>query len=537
MAGLVLGIESVPDGLASGILAGVNPVAGLYAYLFGMLGGALFTSTTYMAIQATGAMSIIVADVGLGSTPDPARSLFTLTLLTGAVMIIAGLLRAGSFLRFVSNSVMTGFVSAVGVNIILGQLDNFTGYQSQGSNRVTRTVDLVLHPGSIQPATLAVGVVTVTLILLLQRTRLKSMGLVVAILLGSVLAAVFLRLGTDVAVVSDVADVPRSLPMPALPDLSQIPVLIIPALSLAFVGLVQGAGVSAGFPNREGPPSDPSQDFVGQGAGNVLAGIFQGMPVGGSMSATSLTVSAGAKTRAALIYASGVMALVLLVFASVVEKVAMPALAGLLIVVGFSTLKPAKIMAVGRTGPAPLTVMATTFVLTLIIPLQYAVLVGVGISTILFVVRQSSRLVTRRITVREDGTLVEGDAPELLPAHEVVVLQPYGAIFFATAMVLREQMPSVTADSVGSVVILRTRGADEAGATLLDMLASYGRSLHEVGSKLVIVTDNERVIAQLNRPEMITAIGVGNVYRGTAEIGATLRRAVDDANEWTQARR
>ena len=111
MAGLVLGIESVPDGLASGLLAGVNPVAGLYAYMYGVAGGALFTSTAFMAVQATGAMSIIVADVDLAGRDDPARSLFTLTILTGTVMVVAGLLRLGSFLRFVSNSVMTGFVT------------------------------------------------------------------------------------------------------------------------------------------------------------------------------------------------------------------------------------------------------------------------------------------------------------------------------------------------------------------------------------------------------------------------------------------
>ena len=132
MAGLVLGVESVPDSLASGLLAGVNPVYGLYGYLYGMVGGALFTSTTYMAVQATGAMSIIVADVDLAGRDDPGRSLFTLSIATGLVMIVAGLLRLGGLLRFVSNSVMTGFITAVGLNIVLGQVGDFTGYDANG---------------------------------------------------------------------------------------------------------------------------------------------------------------------------------------------------------------------------------------------------------------------------------------------------------------------------------------------------------------------------------------------------------------------
>ena len=144
-AGVLLGIESIPDGLASGLLAGVNPVAGVYGYLFGTVGGATLTSTPFMAVQATGAMSLLVADVDFASRDDPARALFTLSIVTGVVMIVAGLLRLGKLLRFVPSSVMVGFISAVGVNIILGQLDNFTGYEASGSNRVIRALDLVFH--------------------------------------------------------------------------------------------------------------------------------------------------------------------------------------------------------------------------------------------------------------------------------------------------------------------------------------------------------------------------------------------------------
>ncbi|MDJ0359044.1 SulP family inorganic anion transporter [Rhodococcus sp. H29-C3] len=534
MAGLVLGVESVPDGLANGLLAGVNPLAGLYAYLYGMAGATLFTSTTFMAVQGTGAMSIIVADVDLASKNDPARSLFTLAILTGVVMIVVGLLRLGSALRFVSNSVMTGFVGAVGVNIVLGQLDNFTGYKPDGPNRLVRAFDLLIHPGGIQLATLVVGVVTVGLILLLQKTKLDALGLVVAIVVGSAVAAVAGKLGYDVAVVGDVADVPSSLPLPVLPVLGDIPTLIVPALSLAFVGLVQGAGVSAGFPNREGERTHASQDFVGQGAGNVVAGLFQGMPVGGSMSGTSLVVQAGARSRASLLYACGVMALVIVFLAPVVERVAMPALAGLLIVVGVGTVRPSKLLAVARTGTVPLVVMIITFVLTIIVPLQYAVLVGVGISVILFVIMQSSRLVTRRILIREDGTAVETSPPNTLPRSEVVIVQPYGAIFFATAAALFDRMPQVGPESHGSVVILRIRGADEAGATLLDVLKKYALSLNEAGNKLVVVTDNEQLIEQLRLGGILDVLGADNVYRGTANIGEALRRAHSEAQDWVR---
>src|SRR4051794_17369055 len=135
VAGLVLGVESVPDGLAGGLLAGVNPVFGLYAYLVGTFTGALVTSSSFMAVQATGAMAIVIADVNeVKHAHDPARALFTLSLVTGILMILAGLFKLGVLLRFVSNAVIVGFVNAVGVNIILGQFPNFTGYKGRGSN-------------------------------------------------------------------------------------------------------------------------------------------------------------------------------------------------------------------------------------------------------------------------------------------------------------------------------------------------------------------------------------------------------------------
>ena len=186
VAGLVLGVESVPDGLAAGLLAGVNPLAGLYAYLFGTIAGSFFTSSAFMAVQATGAMAIVVADVpAVHSASDPARALFTLSVLTGVVMLAAGFLRLGSVLRFVSNAVMVGFISAVGVNIILGQLANLTGYKAEGANRVVRAINTLVHPGELHLQSLAIGVVTVALILVLERTRLGPLGLVLAVIVAS----------------------------------------------------------------------------------------------------------------------------------------------------------------------------------------------------------------------------------------------------------------------------------------------------------------------------------------------------------------
>jgi SulP family sulfate permease len=536
IAGLVLGVQSVPDSLATGLLAIVNPTAGLNAYLAGTLTGAIFTSSAFMAVQATGAMAMIVADIpAVHDAADPERALFTLSVLTGIVMLSAGLLKLGSALRFVSNAVLVGFINAVGVNIVLGQLANFTGYAANGPNRVVRAVDTLLHPAQIDGPTFAVGVATIVLILLLERTRLGALGLVVAIAATSAMAV---ALGWhDVANLNSLGDVPDSLPRPVLPDVRLVPELMVPAVSLAFVGLVQGAGISANYPNPDGSYPNVSRDFVGQGAANIAAGIFQGMPVGGSLSASALNKAAGARSRQSLLITSVVIAIVIVAFGRAVGFVSMPALAGLLMVIGFRTIKPADLELVWRAGDVQKIVLVVTFALTMLIPLQFAVLVGVGASVVLHVIRQSNKISIRRWELDPQGNLIETDPPRDLPPNDVVVLQPYGSLFFASAPIFEAGLPTVTDVSSNSVVILRLRGRSDLGSTFIKVLYRYAESLARVRSRLVIVGADEHLRQHLTVSGVASLIDASSIYTSDDRVGASVRRAYDEALDWVDGNR
>lgn len=529
VAGVVLGVESVPDGLANGLLAGVNPIAGLYAYMTGVIAGGLTASTPLLAVQGTGAMAIIVADVGISGYDDPDRALVTLTMLTGIVMLAAGLLRLGPMLRFVSRSVLVGFIGAVGVNIVVGQLDTLTGYESSGANRITQTLDLVFHLRDVDPASAVVGAITIAAIVLLQRTALGALGLVVAVVLGSAAAAVvpgMLGTGT-VALVRDVAEVPRSLPLPLLPDLRAVPALLLPALSLALVGLVQGAGVTAAYPPSDGA-ADVSRDFSAQGIANLVTSVLRGVPVGASMSATSLAATAGAASRRALVIAGAVMAVVIVFFADLVELVAMPSLAALLIVVGLATVRPTEMASVAHTGRVQAVVLTVTFVLTILVPLQYAVIVGVVLSATLFVINTSHQVQIRRLILEDRGRVREAAPPDVLASNAVVVLQPYGSLFFASTPAVVEQLPDVDAETTNALVVLRLRGVGEVGATLIDALHDYGRRLADKDSRLVVVTDSDRVEQQLSIGDAEGWSPV-QVRRGTKWQLDTVREVVEEA--------
>ena len=345
-------------------------------------------------------------------------------------------------------------------------------------------------------------------------------------------------LGWDgVAQLNDVADVPRSLPGPVLPDFGLILPLIVPAASLAFVGLVQGASISANFPNADGTYPDASRDFVGQGTANVACGVFQGMPVGGSMSGSSIVKAAGARSRQALVLAAVVMAVVILVFGSVVSQVALPALAGLLMVVGYRTVTPQDLVSVAKTGSVQAVVLVMTFVMTLVIPLQYAVVAGVGLSVVLHVVNQSNQVDVKRRIYGVDGSVREAEPPPVVPPETVLVLQPYGSLFFASAPMFEAALPLVEASSRNSVVILRLRGTTELGGTFTNVVRRYAESLRAVGSKLVIVSANDRVVEQLTTTRVLDVVHHDDVYIGDEWVGRTVRRAHDDALDWIEANR
>ena len=529
-------MQSVPDGLATGILAGVSPLAGLNAYLVGTVTGAVVTSSTFMIVQGTGAMAMVISDVPavqLSQSPD--RAVFTLALLTGLVMLAAGLLKLGAALRFVSNAVMVGFMNAVGLSIALGQIGNLTGYDAEGANRVSRAIHTVLSPSSVDWPSVVVGVATMALIVVLERTRLKSLGLVVAVIVTSAIPAV--AGWSSVATLADLGVKIGALPTPAAPQWSLIPELLVPALSLALVGLVQGAGISSTFVNPDGRYPDASRDFSAQGAANLAAGVLQGMPVGGSVSASLINKAAGARTRWAGLIAGAVMAVVIVAFGGLAAQLALPSLAGLLILVGLRSIKPEDIAAVWRTGLVQKTVLVVTFGLTMVLPLQYAVMVGVGLSVVLHVVRQSSQASIRQRVTDDDGYTVEVDPPAALPAGQVVVLQPYGSLFFAAAPVFEKALPHVGEESVGSVVLIRLRGRTDLGSTFMDVLLRYAQSLEAAGSRLIVVSASDRIEEQLVATGVAEAVGPQGIFLTDDRVGLAMDRALAEASAWVDERR
>ncbi|MGI5217795.1 SulP family inorganic anion transporter [Nocardia sp. CA-290969] len=491
LAGLSGAVASVPDGMAAGALAGVSPVHGLYGSMAGRLFGSFATSTRLMVVTATSASALAAGSALTEVAPDQrSAALILLTLFAGCVMIAAAVLRLGRYTRFVSHSVMTGFLAGIAANIVFGQVAQLTGVSADSSIALLKALHVVTHPGEIDIPSLVVGVFALALLAGLARTRLRLFAALAALIFPT---ALMIGLGWDsVTRVSDAGAIPSGFPLPHIPDLAALtPSLLGGAAAVSVIVLVQGAGVAQAVPNRDGSPTDPNRDFAAQGIGSIAAALFRGMPVGGSLGQTALNATAGAYTRWGAIL-SGVWLLgILVAFAPLVGKVPMPTLAAILIVAASGALEPGGLRAIWSSGSTSRIALSATFLATLLLPVSAAVGIGVALSLILQLNREALDLKVVRLRV-EDGDLVEVPAPVRLADHQIVILDVYGSLFYAGARTLQANLPDPTGAD-GPIVILRLRGRTSVSATFLAVVGDYVRRLDDAGGALYLSGVDPRI--------------------------------------------
>lgn len=536
VAGLNATLASVPDGMASGLLAGVNPIYGLYACIAGPIAGGLTTSTQRMVVATTSAAAL-GAGQALLTVPEDQRpdALFLMVVLMGVFQVVFGVLGLGRLTRFVSYSVMTGFVTGIAVRTVLTQLPTITGYEPTGGNEIGKAVDLGVHVGQIDLRILAAAAVSLVIAVVLARTRISSLSTLVAILVPSV-AIVLLGI-TGIPEVRDVGEIAAGIPLPSLPSVSALsPEVISGAFAVAVIVLVQGTGVSQSVPNEDGTRTSISRDFIGQGAANIASGLFRGLPVGGSLSTTALMVLSGAQSRLAPILAGLWMAAVVIALSGLVSRIAMPALAMVLIVATASAIKPRDINAVWAAGWPARLAGSVTFLAMLLLPIQLAVMIGVGLSLALYVLAASADVSVVQLVERDDGRIEERKPAPTLSSNRVTVLDLYGHLFFAGARTLERRLPRVD-DAHNPVVVIRLRGRTEAGATLVDVLSGYAQQLNDAGGRLYLSGLGDGLRDKLARSNKLDLAGPVATYEATSIVGESTRQAAFDARTWLVERR
>jgi SulP family sulfate permease len=537
LAGLAGAIGSVPDGMATAVLAGANPMAGLYASFAGPIAGGALQSTTVMVIATTSAAAVTTVEV-MGTGPaDPIRTLATLTVLAGVFMLLATRLGFARLMRFVSASVMAGFMFGVGLILILGQLADATGVKTSGDNTLEKALNTLRQWDAFSVASIVTAATAIGVSILLGRGKLAAL----APLIGIMIPTIAIKLtGANVATVASTSGaIDVGLPPLTLPDPGLIsPTLVAAALALTIVVLVQAAGVGVAYPNADGTGNDVSRDFYAQGGANVASGAFGGIPVGGSVGQTAFNVMAGGRTRWAVIISGLWMLVFVVALGPLLSDVPMPALAGLLILAGFGALKPKDLARSWQTSMPSGAAALITMVATLLVPIHVAVLIGVILSLLLVGITSSTANHVVALERGEQGAWRRVEVPGEVAPSRVTVLDIEGPGAFASVPGLFAQLPRSAAPADGEpgragAVVLRLRGHLRTNLTFTKALEDYAADLAEAGGVLIVCGLQPATIAQLRSaglPESVALIPQGEQLEGS------LAAAHDRATAWLAGR-
>ena len=526
LAAITVGIANVPDGMASAVLAGVNPIYGIYTLMVGTPVAALSCSTQLMMFNTTSAMTLVATDaLGTRTGDERVQALIAVALIAGVFQLAMGLLGLGMIIKFVSNAVMVGFLTGIATLVIMGQLWDLTGYVGEGGSRLEKTAQLLTNLRDVDIPTTVIGVGSIVLMVVLSRTKIATFNLLIALGVAAAVQWIF-----DFSSVGLVGEIPNDLPSIHIPQLSLVPAMLLAGVATGVVGLLQAAGVAQAFPNPDGSETSNSRDFMGQGIANIASSFFRGMAGGGSLSGTALNVSAGARSRYAAVMQAIVVVIVVLVFSDLLSMIPNAALAALLIYAAALSFKFDAIAAIRRTSWMSLAAMSLTFFATLVVPLQQAVIFGVVVASILFIYRSSTDIRIQQLKIVGDQLFVS-DPPQALPDNAVTVLDVEGNLFYAGARTLSERLPDATT-ATRPVVVLRIRGQSEVGSTFFKVIGKYAEQVRDHGGRLILSGVQPSVRERMLRTGNLELIGEENVLMAGHVLGGSTIAGYDAASDW-----
>ncbi len=520
----------VPQALAYGQLAGVSPVAGLYAALGPLVLYPLFASSRRLMAGPESGLAILTA-VALAPLAAEGSAEFAvlaamLALLTGAVLILAGVLRLGFFAVFFSRPVMLGFINGVAVIIIVSQLPKFLGIKVHTDSTLGTLVQLITHIGDAQWRTILLGVVLVVVLALLARFARRVPGALVVLVLGGAAVA---WLGLASKGVAIIGDVPAGLPGVAVPrvSLGDIGTLMPMAGGLAFVGFAQSILTARAFAEPHCESLDANRELIALGVGNIGAGLLHGFPSSSSQSRTAVADGAGMRTQLAQIGAGLLVVGFLLWFTGVLHDVPSVALAAIVIYAAAGLFNPGSLTRLYRQDRSEFAVAIATFAGVVVLGMLVGILSAVALSLALLI----SRIARPRTAVIGALDGAEGfrelDRDQGLEAAPGVVVYRFDApLFFANADYFVAQ-----AVEVFDLATARRLVLDFEAVTFIDVTAvrALRRLIQHVSSahaELCLARTRQPVLDQLADARLIEEIGKDRLF-------ATVRSAVQrphDAN-------
>jgi sulfate permease, SulP family len=534
VAGLTVAMIVVPQAMAYAPIAGVNPIYGLYTAIIPAIVGALFGSSNFLVTGPTNPTALVTASVLLAFAGGEryVQMVFLLAILSGVIKLALGVLRLGTIIRFVSNSVLTGFLSAVGILIITAQMGSMLGVSASGANAFQTLYKLLTAVTDFNFRSLLVGLLTVAIMVRGHRISRFVPWPLIAIIAASVWVQLVGWEAYGIRLVADLGIPENPLPaffLPSFPVGEVLP-LVSAAGAVALFGLVEAMSIAKALSLSSGQRIDPSRELIGQGLASMAGGFFQSIPSSGSPSRSAVNYNAGAKTKLSGAYSGLFVLLVLVLFARWTAYIPMPALAGVVIVSAYGLIDRRHIVLTWQARAASRIVLVTTFAATLLLPLHYAIYLG-GLLSILIYLYESGHLELSYLTVNEDGYFVEHRLEDLYKnPPEIAIINIEGDLYFGAVSDLEAAMDKLLSAGI-KVMILRIRRMRRMASTGVSALMWSVIAAKRQGTEILICGVDPQAMAVLDSTGIKALVGEDNIFPGSDVLFRSTRAALTRAEQ------
>jgi SulP family sulfate permease len=446
LAGVTVAAISLPQAMAYALIAGVDPRFGLYSAIVVTLVASIFGSSSHLINGPTNAISLVVFSAlgffNSGAGLEAYQAMFLLGIMIGCIQILIAVFKLGDLTRYISESVVIGFMAGAGTLVGLTQLGNLTGLRDRGTGQqhVLYRIWLTLSGGHVNPRALGIGLGTIVLVVLLRklsrRYHLPQIDMLMALIVAALVAAAFgwskpAHDGTTV--ISVVGSVPRNLPMPHIPKIQLwwVKQMSGSALAIAFLGLLEALAIAKSIANTTRQTLDYNRQCLAEGLANLTGGFFQCLPGSGSLTRSAINFQAGAVSRASGVFAAGTVALTVVALAPFARYIPKAALAGLLCVTAVRLVDWKRLSYAMRASRYDARLVLVTAFSAIFISVEFSILIGVALSILMFVPRAASLRWTELVV--SNDRVVRERLPDDPPCSAMLLYDLEGELFFGAA--------------------------------------------------------------------------------------------------------
>ncbi|NBK97945.1 MAG: SulP family inorganic anion transporter [Erysipelotrichia bacterium] len=502
LAGLTVAAVALPLALAFGVSSGADAGAGLItAIIAGLLIGTL-SGASYQISGPTGAMSAILISL---STTYGLQGVFIASLLSGVILVIASIFKFGKMVSFIPTSVITGFTSGIAIIIATGQIDNFFGTASVGENTIEKLLSYFTLGFPIAYASVFFGLLVIAIMILWP----KKWNAVFPSSLAGIIIALIVNLVGNFNV-AEVGAIPSTL-LPevrlnvASIDLASINHLLFPAVSIAALGMIESllCGASAGKMKNEKLNAD--RELMAQGIGNIVIPFFGGVPATAAIARTSVAIKAGGQTRLVSVIHAIVLLISMFALGPLMSKIPMAALAGVLIMTAWRMNEWHEIKGLFKHKvKSSLAQFLITMLATVVFDLTVAIVIGVFVSMILFVVNNAD------LSVESSNVEFDRIDEKLVHHHEdTKIIYLSGPIFFGTQEQITNEVNAYINDV--KAIIFSMRGVPSIDDSGIHELEEMIRLCRSQGIEVIFCGIQKHVIEQMYRQDFLTLLGEENM--------------------------